>query len=331
MRIKRLHFTSSSRAYLRAWGGSRPTSPEQQEPSIRHGRDRVWHVHDSDSAHARDSGSAGSAPWGRPFIRELALDEIRRGGRLRGEFLSLHATWLKQGMARWLLLLGPGAARPVIVLGAFDTLPSGTRRLVGGIIGVWSDRPVDRFDDLVDAPGGREATARPAAGAWHLISVTTAVERHGRGLGLGRALLGYVLALLGETGHQRVRTLSPAFGLVELAKIWQGGLEDAVVHAAREDGRPALQVLRLHLGGGARLERVLRDSRRDDAASLHVSLRFCYDTDPAGRALQKERWLRWIAGRERDLERLTPDFAGEPLFRAHGEHDALVWDGAISE
>lgn len=171
-------------------------------------------------------------------------------------------------------------------------------------------------------------TDRPADGAWHLIAVTTVERVHERGLGLGRLLLGRVLAALEAQGHRSACTLSPALGLPELAARWPGDLGDAILHAARSDGRPVLPVMRLHLGGGARLERVLHDSRRDDVASGRVNLRFCYSTAPEGRAAQRERWGRWVAARGVTLEPVGGDASGAGLYRAAAESDALVFDGA---
>ena len=261
-----------------------------------------------------------------PRVREVALSEIAPDGAARSAFLELHAPWTGRGLTRWLSLLAPDARRPVLVVGAYD---EGDGALLGAVIGVWDEAPCERFDDLFEGlPGARHApTDRPADGAWHLISVTTTESAEVRNLGLGRTLLGNILAILGATGHTRVCTMSPALGLPELAAVWPYGVDDAVLHAARADARPALQVMRLHLGGGATLDRVLHDSRRDDRASGGINLRFCYSTSPAERLAQKQRWQRWIAARAADLAIVRDDYEGAPLYRAGAAEDALVWRG----
>lgn len=258
-------------------------------------------------------------------IREVAMREIGPGGELRPSFLALHASWVGRGLSRWLTLLDEGATRPVVVLGAFEV---GTGVLLGAVIGVWNRERCDRFDDLLEQDAGRRVDERPSDGAWHLIAVTTVERLHERGLGLGRLLLGRVLAMLGAFGHHTVCTLSPALGLPELAARWPWGMDDAILRAARADARPFLAVMRLHLGGGARLERVLHDSRRDDVSSARVNLRFCYSTRPEERAAQRVRAQRWVEERARSLEMVARgDERGAALFRAVGAQDDLVWDG----
>lgn len=254
-------------------------------------------------------------------MRELTLAEISPDGALRADFLALHAPWTERGLTRWLSLLESGSRRPVVVVGAFVDAT-----LIGAVIGVWDRAPCDRFDDLIERTPDLEPTQRPTDGAWHLIAVTTSERAEVRNLGLARALLGCILATLRATGHGHVRTLSPALGLPALAATWPGSADDAVLHAARNDGRPALQVMRLHLGGGAMLERVLHQSRRDDSASGAINLRFCYATDPEERAVQKGRWQRWVAARGRALV-LVGRLDDEPLYRAPALQDALVWSG----
>lgn len=256
---------------------------------------------------------------GDTYIREITPEEITPGRPLREAFLELHAVWIDRGLKRWLALLRPDAPLPSMLVGAF----AGTA-LEGVVIGIWADAPCDRFDSLFDIEVGPGIAARPRRGAWHLISVTTAPSAGAHGL--GRHLLARVLVALDATGHREARTLSPAVGLPELAAAWPGSLEDAVLHAARTDGRPVLQVMRLHLGGGARLEAVLRRSRSEDAASGFVNLRFRYATDPVARSAQKERWQRWIAARSGTSTPVADGFDGAPLVRAVGD-DRLVWDG----
>lgn len=262
-------------------------------------------------------------------LREIDIASIGEGGALREQFLALHAEWIGRGLVRWLSLLSARGTRPVLVIGAFEGAPRAEQdALLGAVIGVWHHARCDRFDDLLEQDAGRSVTDRPADGVWHLIAVTTVPRVHERGLGLGRMLLGRVLAALEPYGHRTVCTLSPALGLPVLAAWWPGALGDAILHAARSDGRPLLPVMRLHLGGGARLERVLPQSRRDDTASGGVNLRFCYATSPEQRAAQRERWLRWIAARVEGLERVGVDPMGDGVFRATAAPDALVFDGA---
>jgi len=270
---------------------------------------------------AAPSPNAGAA---RPVIREISLPELE-DPVIRAAFLALHSTWIERGMKRWLSLVSPFGTRPVIVLGTFE----GRDEMTGVIIAVWNDSPCERFDDLLERPGLGRTESRPNIGSWHLISVTTLEDRQSQGLGMGRLLLGQMLSMLGSMGHRHAYTLSPAFGITELMSRWSGSIEDAVLHAAREDARPLLTVMRLHLGGGARLQRVLHESRAEDVASLRLSLRFIYSTDGKVRAQQKERWLRWIACRAEHLSLVTPEFDNLPLYRADGTHDALVWDGPV--
>jgi len=256
-------------------------------------------------------------------VREIRAEELVPGQPLREAFLALHDVWIGRGLVRWLALLRPDAPLPALIVGAFDR-----GRLDGVVLGIWSSEPCPRFDALFDITIGPGLTARPASGAWHLVSVTTAPSAAAHGL--GRHLLARVLSMLAATGHAEARTLSPALDLPHLAAVWPGSLEDAVLHAARPDGRPVMQVMRLHLGGGARLEAVLRSSRGDDAASGFSNLRFRYATDPTARAAQKERWQRWVAGRSQRYVPVLDDYVGAPLVRAVGD-DRLVWDGpAIS-
>jgi GNAT superfamily N-acetyltransferase len=251
-------------------------------------------------------------------IRELALAEIAEGGPLRPAFLGVHHQWLERGLTRWLTLFEPGTARPILVLGALsgDTL-------LGAIVGVWDPHPCDRFDALLESGTALPQRARPGQGAWHLIAVTTLEDERTRGLGLGRTLLSHMLTRLAALGHRAVWTLSPVLGLPRLLARWPTGpeaLADAILHAAMADGRPALPIMRLHLGAGARLEAILPDSRHDDADSAHANLRFRYDTDPRERETQKARWTRWVAARSTALTELAED-----LWQARADReDALV-------
>lgn len=313
-------------------------APEREQPGRRarthvaavHARRYPGHTAGARQAMPRSEARVANSE---PIFEELALSEIASEGSARSSFLALHAPWTERGLTRWLGLMRPEVERPVLVVGAVDP---DSAALLGAVIGVWNAAPVQRFDDLLEpckAPGATRATDRPAAGAWHLISVTTAERAEVRNLGLGRRLLTAILALLAATGHAHVCTMSPALGLPELMTVWPDGVDDAVLHAARADGRPALQVLRLHLGGGATLDRVLQDSRRDDHASGGINLRFCYATSPSERVAQKQRWQRWIASRAVDLKAVGADFLGAPLFRANPAHDALVChhDGGTDE
>ncbi|MCC6625745.1 MAG: GNAT family N-acetyltransferase [Deltaproteobacteria bacterium] len=260
-------------------------------------------------------------------IREILLSEIAPPGRgepgwLYEDFRTLHSEWTARGASRWLGLLRQDGPHPVVVFGAFTGRSS--PRLVGAVVGVWASAPVARFDDLFEGSGAASATRRPPGGVWHFIAVTTDPTRELRGLGLGRLLLGRALSWARDRGHEEVRTLSPALGLPELVASWPGDLIDAVRTSARPDGRPVLQVLRLHLGGGARLERVLVGSRRDDRASGAVTLRFVYPTDPTLRQERRAAFQAWCdarasAIREGEGVRLEAD-----LYRVETPLDGVV-------
>jgi hypothetical protein len=272
---------------------------------------------------ARAMTSAGIAS-GRTLVREVPLSELVEGSTLHAELMALHEPWLSRGMKRWLTLLSPRSTRPVMVLGDFEPLSG---ELLAAIVAVWHEAPCVRFDDLLERDAGSQATARPSGGLWHFISVTTQEDL---GLGMGRALLGQMLTKLARMGHPHACSLSPIFDLRSMLGRWSGNVEDVVLHAAREDGRPVLQTMRLHLASGARLERVLHESRRDDKASLRVTLRFGYATDAAVRAQQKQRWHRWIAARAGSMSMLSSEFDTQALYRADLAHDAMIWDGVAT-
>jgi len=255
-------------------------------------------------------------------IREIALHELTPGAPLQAAFRMLHREWHARGVSRWLDLLSVRGAHPVVVFGAFA---DHGRVLVGAVVGVWSAAPIERFDDLFDAPPAvARALARPRGGAWHLIAVTTDPRREVRGLGLGRALLARVLGWAADGGHRIVRTLSPALGLPELLADWPHGRVDAVTRAARRDGKPVLQVLRLHLGGGASLERILPQSRANDRASAHVTLRFRYATDPDARRRQRERWKAWCAARAEAIAHGRAETITRETYRVVTDLDATL-------
>lgn len=272
-------------------------------------------------------------------IREIALTELSRGTPLRTEFEALHVAWIGRGVARWLEWIDPAGPHPLVVLGAFG---SGAV-LQAVVIGLWAQGPIARFDALFDAsppgadgPPGPRAVLRPSGGAWHFIAVTARpgmAPTHG-GLGLGRLLVGHALDWVRARGHAEARTLSPVVGLPALASAWRAGtpetsLARVVMRSALRDGRPWLQILRLHLGGGARLERVLEGSRRDDGASGMANLRFVYATEPADRAAQRERWSGWCRAREQAMASgrgvQLGEIDGEELWSA----PALAADGDV--
>lgn len=241
-------------------------------------------------------------------VREIGLGELVPGAPLRKEFEALHEAWIGRGVARWLSWIDPGGPHPIVVLAAFGSSFEGAAgALQAVLIGLWAPAPIDRFDTLFEVPpdrfeGGR-AGLRPEGGCWHFIAVTARPGVTPTHLGLGRLLVGHALEWVRARGHREARTLSPVVGLPALEQLWRvagrsgASLARIVARSALADGRPYLQILRLHLGGGARLERVLGQSRRDDAASGMANLRFVYSTDPAVRAVQRERWTVWCRGR----------------------------------
>lgn len=236
-------------------------------------------------------------------IREIALTELAPGAPFRAEFEALHEVWTGRGVARWLTWLDPAGPHPMMVLGAFG--PAG--ELHAALIGLWAPVPIDRFDALFDVhpsgSGGARAALRPDGGCWHFIAVTARPGVASAHVGLGRMLVGHALEWVRARGHREARTLSPVLGLPALTETWRAAgqegatLAQVVMSSALRDGRPWLQILRLHLGGGARLERVLEQSRSDDAASGMANLRFVYATEPAARAAQRERWAGWCRAR----------------------------------
>ncbi|MFO0748716.1 MAG: GNAT family N-acetyltransferase [Myxococcota bacterium] len=249
-------------------------------------------------------------------IREVELAELEPGGLLHGPFAALHREWIARGFSRWLSFVRHDGPHPTVVFGAFVH-----GQLAGAVVGIWGPGPIPRFDLLFEHAYG-PATSRPRRGAWHLIAVTTDPASEVRGLGLGRALLGRALAWASAQGFDVVRTLSPAVGLAELAARWPRDRHDAITTASRPDGRPALQVLRLHLGGGAILERVLSASRRDDLASAQVTLRFLYETAPLARARRRDAWQAWCDERAAAIASGRAELVAPGLYRVTTEADA---------
>lgn len=232
-------------------------------------------------------------------INELALGRLEPGGDLRPSFEALHRQdWLDQGIGRWLRLIGPRAAWPVVVLGA--EVEGG---LLGTIVGVWAPQPVERFDDLLEArcPGGLVGADRPAGGSWHFIAVTT--DPRQRHLALGRPLLAAALGWVQRQPGAEMRTLSPAVGLQEaLARLGSDRDDRAAVlriilRLARTDGAAHLAILGLHPAQGAQLEQVLWRSRADELRSAQVTLRFRYVLDDAARAAQQQAYRDWLERR----------------------------------
>jgi len=254
-------------------------------------------------------------------LRELSLGELdpTSPSSLRAPFLALHVAWVSRGAGRWLDLVHVDGPHPIVVFGAF--IGSAPERLVGAVVGVWGPAPIDRFDDLFEGGTG-PASSRPLGGAWHMIAVTTSPSHELRGMGVGRLLLGRALSWARAGGHEVVRTLSPAIGLPELAARWPRGADDAIARSCRADGKPVLQVMRLHLGGGAALERVLHASRSDDAESGHVTLRFIYPTDVAQRTRRLEALRRWYDRRAALIGAGRAEVVGRDLFRVETPDDA---------
>lgn len=238
------------------------------------------------------------------LFREFSLQELREPQTWQ-QFLHIQQPWIEAGVTRWLQLLSPLPSEkplnhPVFVLGAaLQTQPD---RLLGTLVGTWQEAPIARFDDLLEKPLEHPhlATDRPLDGVWHFIAVTVAHEAEGQHL--GRALVGAGLAWLDHNApHARARTLSPAVGLpklMELVENLPNPQREAILHLADDQGRPLLEILRLHLGAGATLEAILPDSRRDEVRSGRVTLRFAYEREPDKREQQKLAYHAWIERRK---------------------------------
>ncbi len=308
-------------------------------------------------------------------IAEVPLERMDTDGAERRAFVQLHHSWAAAGVTRWFSLLRTGGGWPMFLLvareekgqteaedGGFAEEASGGGRemdepkdrsvgdlgWLGAIVGVWSARPVERFDDLLEscAGGDRRGASRPMGGAWHLIAAT--VSEAARGMDLGRRLVGAALSWVQAlSSDARVFTLSPAEGLpwlVEQAQsFWEGGAAGAalswaepsfvgmipyVIHSvSREDGTPALAILRLHLGAGAALDRVLYRSRADEHRGGGVNLRFAYALEATEREDQRAHYRRWCAARAQAIRegRAIPMGGEEPLWWVTGFEDIRIW------
>jgi GNAT superfamily N-acetyltransferase len=228
-------------------------------------------------------------------FNEIPLTELRQNPQLWQAFLAVQAPWIAAGVTRWLDRVRPDGPWPVLVVAA--TRPEAPQQLLGTIVGVWAQEPVQRFDDLLETrcPQGFVGVDRPDGGVWHFIAATVAPDA--AGLNLGRRLVGAALDWLKlHAPHAQARTLSPAVGLPHLTQLLgePHAVRDAVLHLANDKGQPALEILRLHLGAGATLDAMLLDSRQDEVRSGRVTLRFAYATDGAMRAAQKLRYEAWL-------------------------------------
>ncbi|MGM0577343.1 MAG: hypothetical protein ACQEXJ_16580 [Myxococcota bacterium] len=239
------------------------------------------------------------------IIQPLPLERVGPGGDLREAFLAVQEPWQDRGLVRWIDLVRPDGRWPVEVVGAW---PEGRpEALSGTIVCVWAPEVLSRFDDLLEGsgPDGVRGDSRPTDGAWHLIAVTTVPET--RGTGLGRRLARGALRVLGDRDPTTtVCTLSPAVGLADLAEQVPGESFEERVRAvlwrvSDDEGRPVLRIQRFHLGNGATLGAVLFDSRRDDASSGCVTLRFDYSLDPAEQRANLGSFRRWVEDRRRRL------------------------------
>lgn len=249
-------------------------------------------------------------------IRELSLAELLPGAPLRPRFEAIHERgWLRHGIGRWLSLLDPVAAWPVLVLGAQDDADASPAGLCGAIVGVWAPAPIARFDDLLERgcpgahPDGRPwlGDDRPAGGFWHFVAVTRdPASPHRVADPLLEAALAFVAA---RPGHAGARALSPLGGL---DAVWAACCDDSsdgadapdpafvrrcLLELCDAEGKGHFPITWLHPARGARLEAVLHRSRRDERRSCAVTLRFAYDLDPAVRAAQAADWRAFLAAR----------------------------------
>lgn len=231
-------------------------------------------------------------------LGEIQLTELRARPELWQAFLAVQAPWLQAGVTRWLDLVRAEGPWPAFVIAA--RRPERPEHLLGTIVGIWAQTPVERFDDLLEkrCPLGYVGADRPSDGVWHFIAATAAPDAEG--LGLGRKLVGAALEWLDHFAPQaQARTLSPAVGLPALLAALGDprAIPEAVMHLANAEGQPALEILRLHLGAGATLDAILPASRRDEVRSAGVTLRFAYARDPTALAAQKLRYRAWLARR----------------------------------
>ncbi|MFT7582211.1 MAG: GNAT superfamily N-acetyltransferase, partial [Myxococcota bacterium] len=253
-----------------------------------------------------------------PEIREMVLSELR--GALWPRFVTLQAPWTERGMSRWLTLIKPDGPHPTLVVGAFAG-----DLLVGTLVGFWSSTPLARFDDLFGEMVGVPASTRPEGGVWHLVGVT--LDPRARGRDLGRAIVSTALACIARQRGTDVCTMSPAFGLAALGqRLSSLGISDplgaAVWRLTDSQGRPALPVMRLHMGAGASLAALVRESRHDDAQSARCNLRFVYPRTDVATVAGKRQYAAWLERRRRAIERGST----RPIEMADGAERWLIDD-----
>jgi GNAT superfamily N-acetyltransferase len=264
-------------------------------------------------------------------IRTISLAEREPGGALNEAFLDLQHAWMERGVTRWFSLVEKESTRPMVVFGGFDE----SQRLIGTLVMVWAHEALERFDELFNSPQRRnqnEAT-QIGGGVWHLIGVTRHPEIEGEGI--GKALLAHGLKWVRQrSGEPLVRTLSPAFGLSELLERIGGSgpmesqVKKAICQCAWSDGRPLLKVLRYHLSGGARLSRVLLDSRATDALSAQVTLSFQYPLRGFVRDMQVNAYEGWVTRRKSriNLSGAQPEGDSPPIVMVDDCNDRDVMD-----
>ena len=264
-------------------------------------------------------------------LGEVTLEALRTQPALWQAFLDVQAPWIDAGVSRWLDLVQPNAPWPVFVIAAWS--PEAPGSLLGTTLGVWAETPIARFDDLLEhaCPQGFHGASRPVGGVWHFIAATA--SPHAAGLNLGRRLVGAALDWMQTCAPEaRARTLSPAVGLPHLLTLLNDvdAVHEAVFHVANAKGQPALEILRLHLGAGAKLEAVLANSRRDEERSAHVTLRFAYPIEAAERDAQKQRYLTWMERRAAQIAAGTAKPLADPtLWQVADSGDSDV-SGSVS-
>ena len=262
-------------------------------------------------------------------IAEIPLTTLRTDGQLWQAFYAVQAPWIAAGVTRWLELVRADGPWPALVVAAWR--PEQPTQLLGTIVGMWAPVPVTRFDDLLEkrCPDGRIGAERPTDGVWHFIAAT--VGPGAEGLNLGRRLVGAALAWMAVHAPQaRARTLSPAVGLPRLLGLLGDthAVRESVLHIANAKGQPALEILRLHLGAGATLDAILTRSRRDEARSGCVTLRFAYAVDPAAREAQKARYDAWLERRTAQIATGSARALADPaLWQVANAGDADVAAG----
>lgn len=278
-------------------------------------------------------------------ICEVPLQDFDKDETSYQAFLEIHRSWASAGVTRWFSLLRADGDWPIFVLAAKEEgRPNGP--WLGSIVGVWSSRPIDRFDDLLEMRSGLMGAARPKGGAWHLIAAT--VSPKAQGMDLGRRLVGAALDWIKQlSSDARAFTLSPADGLPGLVEqiqvFWEGSAAGAsmsamepgfvsmvpyVIHSVcRGDGMPALPILRLHLGAGASLDRVLFHSRADEIRGGGVNFRFAYSLDASVRLARKEHYLRWCEARAQAIRDGDAHRIGnkDGLWWVVGFQDPMIW------